>query len=111
MPRASGRARTKPSVEAAFLRAVERHRLVSEGDRLLAAVSGGGDSVLMLHLLLRHRARRPFSLRVAHMNHALRGEESDADEAFVRGLAARHALPLTCARGDLARQAGGPSSI
>jgi len=45
------------------------------------------------------------------MNHGLRGEESDADEAFVRDLAARHALPLTCARADLTRRAGEPSSI
>jgi tRNA(Ile)-lysidine synthase len=111
MPRATGRARIRPPVEEAFLHAVERYAMVRRGDRLLAAVSGGGDSVLMLHLLIGHQARCPFSIHVAHLNHGLRGAESDEDEAFVRDLAARHALPLTCSRADLARVPGGPSSV
>jgi len=98
-------------VEEAFRVAIERHRMIPPGASVLAAVSGGGDSVLMLRLLVRHRATCPFDLRVAHLNHALRGAESDADEAFVRDLAARHALPFTSARADLTRAPGGPSSV
>lgn len=85
--------------------------MISPGASVLAAVSGGGDSVLMLRLLVQHRAACPFELRVAHLNHALRGAESDADEAFVRDLAARHGLAFTSARADLTRTPGGPSSI
>ncbi|MBI3448874.1 MAG: tRNA lysidine(34) synthetase TilS [Acidobacteria bacterium] len=90
----------------AFRRAIDRHRMISPGASVLAAVSGGGDSVLMLRLLVQHRAACPFELRVAHLNHALRGAESDADEAFVRDLAARHGLAFTSARADLTRAPG-----
>src|SRR5262245_33367953 len=53
---------------------------------VVAAVSGGADSVAMLRLLLE---TLPGRIVVAHLNHGLRGAESDADEAFVRGLVAQ----------------------
>lgn len=85
--------------------------MIRAGDRVLAAVSGGGDSVLMLHLLAGYRARVPFTLEAAHLNHGLRGEDSDADQAFVETLARRLSLPLATARADLARRPGDPSSV
>lgn len=85
--------------------------MIRPGDRVLAAVSGGGDSVLMLHLLARHRSRSSFTLRVAHLNHGLREGEADGDEAFVRGLASRLSLPFTAGRADLARRPGESSSV
>lgn len=60
---------------------------------MLAAVSGGGDSVALLLLLARHSGESGMSLTVAHVNHALRGADSDADERFVASLAARLGLP------------------
>jgi tRNA(Ile)-lysidine synthase len=64
--------------------------------RLLVAVSGGPDSVALLDSL--HRitvsGRRAWTLRVGHVNHGLRGQESDGDEAFVRALAAQWGLSL-----------------
>jgi tRNA(Ile)-lysidine synthase len=98
-------------VEDAFLKAVSRHRMIEPGDRLLAAVSGGADSTLLLHLLAAHRARCPFTLEVAHLNHGLRGADGDADEGFVAGLAGRLALPLAAARADLARKPRESSSL
>jgi tRNA(Ile)-lysidine synthase len=97
--------------EETFLRTLARHEMVRPGDRVLTAVSGGADSVLLLHLLAKSRSRCPVTLHVAHLNHGLRGAESDADEEFVRDLAARLALPVTCARADLARKPGEPSSV
>jgi len=97
--------------EDTFLKTLSRHEMIRPGDRVLAAVSGGGDSVLLLHLLVRHRSRCPFTLHVAHLNHALRGAESDADEEFVKALAARFTLPIACGRADLTRRPGEPSSL
>ena len=63
------------------------------GSRIGVAVSGGADSVVLLHLLLRLTERDQVRLFVLHVNHQLRGEESDRDEEFVRSLAAEHRLP------------------
>jgi len=111
MHQTSRRARTTSGVESVFLSTLERHAMIRPGDRVLAGVSGGGDSVLLLHLLVRHRARCPFTPHVAHLNHALRGAESEADEAFVRAVASRFSLPVACSRADLSRAPGDPSSL
>jgi tRNA(Ile)-lysidine synthase len=68
--------------------------MANAGDRIGVAVSGGADSVLLLHLLVALRDRFGYSLSVLHVNHHLRGAESDADEHFVAELAAAHGLPL-----------------
>ena len=62
------------------------------GDRVAVAVSGGADSVALLCLLLELRAELGIVLSVAHVNHKLRGEESDEDAKFVRELASRQSL-------------------
>ena len=69
--------------------------------KCLLGLSGGADSVALLMMLLPMRGQRGFSLEAAHVNHGLRGEESDADEAFVRALCAERAVPLHVERLDL----------
>ncbi len=59
---------------------------------MAAAVSGGADSVGLLRLLMELREELGIVLSVAHVNHKLRGEESDEDERFVAGLAREHGL-------------------
>jgi len=71
-----------------------------DGARLCVAVSGGVDSVCLLWALHRAAGPRSLSLSVAHVNHGLRGVESDGDEDFVRGLAAKLALPFASRRVD-----------
>jgi tRNA(Ile)-lysidine synthase len=73
---------------------IRKHESMHAGDRVAAAVSGGPDSVALLLLLLELRSELGIVLSVAHVNHKLRGEESDADEQFVANLAARHQLEL-----------------
>ena len=71
------------------------------GKRILVAVSGGADSVALLHALLAMRRKFHFELAAAHLNHGLRAAESDRDEAFVRALCASTGIVLTveCAQG------------
>lgn len=72
--------------------------LILPGSTVLCAVSGGADSVCLLHMLSR---RGDISLRAAHFNHRLRGEESDRDEQFVRELCREWNIPLTVGSGDV----------
>ncbi len=69
-----------------------------DGDRVLAAVSGGGDSVGMLALLLSARPRPDLEIGVAHVHHNLRGEEADRDQAAVEALAGTLGLPFLTVR-------------
>ena len=84
---------------------ISRYNMLSPGDRVGVAVSGGVDSVTLLHLLSELSDRLPFQLSVLHANHQLRGEESSADEIFVRTLAESLHLPIEIRRFQL--EAGG----
>jgi tRNA(Ile)-lysidine synthase len=75
--------------------AVERQRLLVPGQTLVVAVSGGPDSLCLLHLLRRLAPDFSLALHVAHLNHKIRGQEADADAAFVAKLAADWHLPAT----------------
>jgi tRNA(Ile)-lysidine synthase len=67
--------------------------MVDPGDVVLVAVSGGQDSLALLHVLSDLRAQTGISLRVAHLDHGIRGESSAADAAFVAELCAQWELP------------------
>ncbi|MCM2356667.1 MAG: tRNA lysidine(34) synthetase TilS [Geobacteraceae bacterium] len=82
------------------LKTIGAHSLFSVGDRVIVAVSGGADSVALLDILASLQPLR-LNLIVAHLNHSLRGAESDGDEAFVRELAARYGLPCEAGRADV----------
>ena len=71
------------------------------GRRVLCAVSGGADSMYLLHRCLEGAAENGFGVCAAHYNHCLRGEESERDEAFVRGECARLGVDLRVGRGDV----------
>lgn len=82
---------------AVLERAVELAGIAS-GSRIVAAVSGGPDSVALLDTLERLAGRYNWVLLVAHVNHGLRGEEADGDEQFVRDLASGRGLEMEVAR-------------
>ncbi len=72
-----------------------RHRMLPPGARVIAAVSGGPDSVCLLHVLRNLAPRLGFELAaVAHFNHKLRGADSDADERFVADMADALGIPF-----------------
>jgi tRNA(Ile)-lysidine synthase len=87
-----------------ILRFIRQKQLFSPGDTVVAAVSGGADSVALLDVLLNLPGFR-IELVVAHLNHDLRGAESDGDEEFVRGVADRLQLPFETSRVDVAQLA------
>jgi len=84
-------------------RYIARHGLCAPGQRVLVAVSGGADSMALLHLL--HRLG--YDVVAAHGNHGSRGQASDEDEAFVQAQACAMAIPCETRRLDLA----GPGSF
>ena len=101
---------------------IAEYRMLPPGTRVLCALSGGADSVCLMHLLYRLRRRLDIQVAAAHYNHCLRGAESDRDEQFVREFVSqccgpdRHPGPLgvaqplpevelTVGRGDVAAQA------
>jgi tRNA(Ile)-lysidine synthase len=80
---------------------IRERKLLKPGDRAAVAVSGGADSVALLRVLLELRDQLGVVLHVAHFNHQLRGEESDADERFVAELARQHELSYFSDRADV----------
>ncbi len=74
---------------------------MAKGDHVLLAVSGGVDSMVMLHLFAALRERMRFVLSIVHVNHQLRGEESLADEKFVQEKSALLQVPCVCERIDV----------
>lgn len=73
---------------------IRKQDLLRAGDRLLLAVSGGIDSVVLLDLCLKVQSCWDLTLAVAHVNHGLRGRLADRDEAFVRDLIRLRGLPF-----------------
>jgi len=80
--------------EDAVLKIITRYRLLTRGETVLIAVSGGPDSVALLLALLELRGRLELTIEAAHVNHLLRGTESDQDEDFVRALCETAKIPL-----------------
>lgn len=83
------------------VKSIEQHHLLSRGDTIVVGVSGGPDSVCLLHVLCRLREDYDLALHVAHLHHGLRGQEADADAAFVQTLAAEWSVPCTVEWADV----------
>jgi len=80
---------------------IREHRLVPGRRQLVVAVSGGQDSVCLLHLLVKLQKELKVKLHVAHLNHQLRGVESEADAQYVSGLAGQLGIPATIGQRDV----------
>ncbi len=80
---------------------VEQNRLLSPGETVVVGVSGGPDSLCLLHAFCRLRGEYQLALHVAHLHHGLRGADADADAQFVRVLAADWGLPYTVEQADV----------
>ncbi|OGR87796.1 MAG: tRNA lysidine(34) synthetase TilS [Elusimicrobia bacterium RIFCSPHIGHO2_02_FULL_57_9] len=70
------------------------HRFLRQGDRILAAVSGGPDSVCLAHYLASQKKKKGFFLALLHVNHGLRGKDAEHDAEFVRRLGESLDVPV-----------------
>lgn len=73
---------------------IDKYDLIRAGEALVVGVSGGPDSLCLLHVLRRLAPEYDLSLHAAHLHHGLRGADADADAEFVRRVAAAWGLPL-----------------
>jgi len=78
--------------------AIRAKGLLASGDRIVAAVSGGPDSVALFRCLVELRTRWNWDICIGHVNHGFRGAESDGDEKFVEALAKTFGVPVMVRR-------------
>lgn len=98
----AGKTAVKTDVKAGRFRQkvlsfMKKNHMTDRGDSVLAAVSGGADSVCLLWLLHEMAAELGIKVFAFHMNHGIRGAEADRDEQFVMELCERLNIPLTVA--------------
>ena len=75
--------------------------MIESGDRIVAGISGGADSVCLFFVLLELQKEMDFAFYAVHINHGYRGEASDRDEQFVRDLCEKYGVPLQVFSVDL----------
>ncbi|MBQ2266431.1 MAG: tRNA lysidine(34) synthetase TilS, partial [Clostridia bacterium] len=78
-----------------------RFSLINKGDTVTVALSGGADSVALLHALWSLRDKLSINVKAAHLNHGIRGAEADRDEAFVKWLCLKFDIPIVCETVDI----------
>ncbi|HHV59480.1 MAG TPA: tRNA lysidine(34) synthetase TilS [Clostridiaceae bacterium] len=82
-------------------RTIEKHGLILPGQKVIVGISGGPDSVCLLHVLKTLSSKLNITLHAVHVNHMLRGDESLKDEEFVVEFCSRMDVPLTVKRIDI----------
>ncbi len=79
---------------------LNKYQMITDNN-ICVALSGGADSVCLLHILKSLEEELGISVSAFHLNHCLRGEESDRDEAFVKRLCESLSVPLLCESADI----------
>ncbi len=83
------------------LKTIKKYNMIEKNDKVILAVSGGPDSIAMLYLMNELHNELECSLHVAHLDHCLRGEESEADAEFVKEQASKLNIPITIEKLDV----------
>ena len=73
--------------QSEIIKFIHQHKLILPGEIVVIGVSGGADSICLLHILAKFRQKLDIRLHIAHLNHLLRGEESQNDALYVTSLA------------------------
>lgn len=82
-------------------RFIGENSLLRGGDKVIVALSGGADSVSLLHVLYSDKEKYNIEIYAAHFNHGIRGAEADRDEGFCRELCKALDIPFYCGRADV----------
>ena len=82
------------TVEQKALKFIDENHLIEKGDKVLVALSGGADSVFLLHLLMKFNRRFGIELAAFHLNHKLRGREASEDEKFCAEFCSKNRIGL-----------------
>lgn len=80
---------------------VNKHNMIPLGATVVAAVSGGSDSMAMLDVLIRLKEEYNFQIIAAHVNHCLRGAQADSDEAFVADYCMKRGIEFKSLKADV----------
>ncbi len=80
---------------------IKRFSMFDKTDRVIVGFSGGADSICLLYVLNTLKDEMNYTLEAAHINHCLRGEESERDEQFVRNVCSKMGIPLHIIRADI----------
>lgn len=91
----------QPPLPQRVLQFIQGHGLVEKGQPLVVGVSGGPDSVCLIHILVSLQHKLGIKLHIAHLNHMLRGLESDADADYVSRLAKELDIAATLEKRDV----------
>lgn len=84
-----------------FIQTVEKYNLLSNGDKVIVALSGGADSVTLLDMLNSVKELYNLTIYAAHINHGLRGEEADRDENFCEILCKNYNIEIFVKKADV----------
>ena len=71
------------ATEQKIIRFISENELINSNDKVLIALSGGPDSVFLLHFFNKFRKKYKIEIGAVHVNHLLRGKNSDRDELFL----------------------------
>ncbi|MFL0195153.1 tRNA lysidine(34) synthetase TilS [Clostridium sp. WILCCON 0269] len=85
------------------LNTIEENKMFNKGDKVIVAVSGGPDSMCLLHILYVLQKKLGITLYVAHVNHCLRGEEGNKDEEYVKTVCEKLSIQFKSLRIDVNR--------
>lgn len=84
---------------------IQRKHMIASGERIVVGVSGGADSMCLLDVLSYLAPVMNFSIQAVHVNHMIRGEEADRDEAFVQAYCMQRGINLQCVHIDVKKMA------
>ncbi|MBI5400252.1 tRNA lysidine(34) synthetase TilS [Candidatus Saganbacteria bacterium] len=79
-------------IKETFLETIKEYKMLASGDSVLIAVSGGADSLALLHLLAEYQKELGIAIHIAHLNHMIRKGDADLDVRFVQAVAQKLGL-------------------